>query len=160
MTNSDWSWRIPPQRKFWVGEKDDWLILIDLDGSHPKEKLGWENRKEGKNWPWPQPKKVDLGFWGHDLKVVPTDSESRPLGQHNSKILSPNVPVQQSYVHLKNWRKYIEWKRNIITAITFLDGGGRVLRPKISELCCPNGQHSESVEIQDGSCYLRQKCCS
>ena len=39
---------IPPQREFWVGEKDDWQILIDLDGSHPEEKLGWENRTEEK----------------------------------------------------------------------------------------------------------------
>ena len=39
--------------------------------------------------------------WWQDTSWVSTDSESRPLGQHNCKILSPNVPVQQSYGHLK-----------------------------------------------------------
>ncbi len=82
-------WQIPPRREIWPKGP----------GSHPEGNLGWENRikkkmkltSAKKSWPWP--KKVDLGFLGHDLKVVPPKQQQQ---QQQQQQLSPFYDLSAS----------------------------------------------------------------
>ncbi len=69
LTNPDWTWRIPPRRKFRVGKQDG-----------------------GKKWRWPRPKKVDFGLRS-TLRSWP---QSSPPPQQQQQQLSPFYDLSAS----------------------------------------------------------------
>ncbi len=112
LTNPDWSWWIPPQREFWVREKkmtdNSWLILADPTPKRnlvkepwipPRRKIRVWEQDRGKKLTVTSTKKVDLGFLGHDLKVVPQQQQ-----QQQQQQLSPIYDLSASpQVKMSRW---------------------------------------------------------
>ncbi len=94
LKNPDWYWRIPPRKEIWSKSH----------GSHPKEKLGWENRTYKKIDRDLNQKKVDLGSWGHDLKVVQQQQQ-----QQQQQQLSPFYDLSAS-PQVRRGRVRNEWE--------------------------------------------------